>query len=178
MHRNGESRQWPRRFLFTAGALCLLLGGGCAGIGTIRSQVVDAQTGQPVQGAVVLGVWTKGAGLPGLSHTELVGVREAETDADGRFELEQVRRWLLDEKSITVYKFGYVAWSNQFIFPSFQRREDTRVPDTIRLDPFPFGGNHQDHMSFVRMATSSSLSAGDPAYVKWRNALERENRMR
>ncbi len=178
MHRSEKWMQWPRCLLVAAGLLCLLLGNGCAGIGTVRSQVVDTKTGQPVQGAVVLGVWTKQVGLLGMYRTELVGVKEVGVDAQGRFELERPGDLSVDEEKITVYKFGYVAWSNQFLFPSFQRREDTRVPDKIPLDPFPFGGNHQDHMGFIRMATSSSLSAGDPAYVKWRNALEREDRMR
>ena len=148
---------------------------GCAT--TLRGQVLDAQTGQPIPGAVILGVWTKGGGVPGLAHTDLVGVREAETDGEGRFELEGVSGWLLDEKKITIYKFGYVAWSNQYIFPTFNRREETGVPPQVRLDPFPPGGNHREHMGFISMATSSSLSAGDFSYVKLRNALDRENKM-
>jgi len=164
-----------RAFGVTTFLVSALAIAGCAT--TLRGQIVDAQTGQPISGAVILGVWTKGGGLPGLAHTDLVGVREAETDRDGRFELEGVSGWLLDEKKITVYKFGYVAWSNQFIFPTFNRREETGVPPQVRLEIFPPGGNHREHMGFIGMATSSSLSAGDFSYVKMRNALDRENKM-
>ncbi len=148
---------------------------GCAG--TIRGQVVDAQTGPPIAGAVVLGVWTKGAGLPGLSHTELVGVRETETGTDGRFELEEVRGWLLDEKSITIYKFGYVAWNNLFIFPSFQRRESARIPGEIRLDDFPLRGDHRKHLDFIDQA-GSIFMYGWQDIPKLHRAIERERVLR
>ena len=175
-HRTGT------RLLFCAGLLSLLLGGtACAArSGPIASQVLDAQTGQPIPGAIVLGVWTtKGEGIFGAhAPTKLVGVQEAETDAQGRFTLARPGTFAEGDEKITVYKFGFVAWSNQFLFPSFARRTDTTVPSQIRLDPFPSGGSHPEHMGFVRMATSSSLSAGDPSYVKLRNALDRENRMR
>ena len=147
---------------------------GCAT--TLRDQVLDAQTGQPIEGPVVLGVRTKGAGLPGLSHTELVGVREAETDAAGRFALDGASGLLLDEQSITVYKFGYAAWNNQWIFPGFKPRPDPRVPAEIRLEPFPAGGSHQQHMMFIRSATSSTLY-GRSVDPKFQNAIYREDQM-
>lgn len=147
---------------------------GCAT--TLRGQVVDAQTGQPISGAVILGVWTKGGGVPGLSHTDLVGVREAETDGEGRFELEGVSGWLLDEKKITVYKFGYVAWSNEILFPSFKNRPERQLPPEIRLERFPAGASHREHMTFINSATSSSLSAR--SWIKFQEAIRREELMR
>ncbi len=176
MCRSGESTQWPRRFLLTASALGFLLATGCAGIGTIRSQVVDAQTGQPIQGAVVLGVWTKQVGLLGMYRTELVDVKEVEVDAQGRFELERPGDLSVDEEKITVYKFGYVAWSNQFLFPSFQRREDTRVPEQIRLELFPQGGNHREHMRFISLGSAAGVY--DELNPKFQKAIDHELRMR
>ena len=154
-------------------ALVFLAATGCAP--TIRSQVLDAQTGQPIAGAVILGVWTKGGGLPGLSRTDLVGVREAETDAEGRFELERVWGLLLDDKRITVYKFGYIALSNQAVFPSFARRDDTGVPTQIRLAPFPPEDSHGNHMGFVR----HSMGVGDSGHARrfWK-AIRPEELMR
>jgi hypothetical protein len=147
---------------------------GCAT--TLRGQVLDAQTGQPISGAVILGVWTKGGGVPGLAHTDLVGVREAETDGEGRFELEGVSGWLLDEKEITVYKFGFVAWSNQYIFPTFARREETGVPPQIRLERFPPDGNHREHMRFISLGRSAGVH--DELNPKFQKAIDRELRMR
>lgn len=165
---------WARRVARGCFFLGLLGMAGCAT--TLRGQVLDAQTGQPIAGAVILGVWTKGGGLPGLSHTNLVGVREAETDAAGRFTLDGVSGLLLDEQSITVYKFGFVAWNNQWIFPGFKPRPDPRVPAEIRLEPFPSGGKHLDHIMFIESVRSSSLYGinDDP---KFDGAFSRERRM-
>jgi len=127
-------------------------GTGCAG--TIQGQVVDAQTSQPIAGAIVLGVWTKVAGLPGLHHHELVGVQEVETDAEGRFMLERPRRIIYeDDESVTVYKPGYVAWNNLIVFPNSVRRKDTRLSSQIILERFPSGKGHQRHVSFISGAT-------------------------
>ncbi len=170
------------RLLFCAGLLGLLLGGSACAVrsGPIAAQILDAQTGQPIPGAIVLGVWTtKGEGIFGAhAPTKLVGVKEAETDAQGRFTLERPGMVAEEDEKITVYKFGYVAWSNLYLFPSFKRRSETEVPAQIRLDVFPQEENHQNHMGFIRMATSSALSAGTPGYEKLRNTLDRENKMR
>src|SRR3989304_312802 len=59
----------PRKICPALGMMFLLFalaGTGCAG--TLKGQVVDAQTGTPIAGAVILGVWMKYVGPPGLEH--------------------------------------------------------------------------------------------------------------
>ncbi len=173
----GASRHVARcGMLMGVGTLVLLVltGTGCAG--TIRGQVLDAQTQQPLAGAVVLGVWTKAAGLPGLTHTELIGVREAETDQQGHFDLERLGG-LFVEESVTVYKFGYVAWNNLYTFPGWARRKDSQVPAQILLEPFPPGESHQGHLSFISNAIRAGMF-GHESDPKFQKALEREIRMR
>jgi hypothetical protein len=146
---------------------------GCAT--TLRGQVLDAQTGQPISGAVILGVWTKGGGVPGLAHTDLVGVREAETDGEGRFELERLTG-LFVEESVTVYKFGYIGWNSEFTFPPLGRRDGTAAPTEARLTPFPPGESHREHMRFIDLAAGAGIASG--SWVKFRDAIRREERMR
>ncbi len=169
---------WPRLRLdlvLVALVSVLLVSGGCTR--TIRGQVVDAQTGKPIAGAVVLGVWTKIAGLPGLNYHKLVGVREVETDAEGRFVLEAAMRFPgEDDEGVTVYKFGYVAWNNLFVFPTSARRKDTSVPAMIGLEPFPPGQSHQRHMFFINSATWSGMY-GEQRAPKFFEALKRETRI-
>lgn len=77
----------PRGGLWCAICLVVLLS-GCSNV--IRAQVIDAETKRPIPGAVVVGVWMTVVGLPGMTHHQTVGVRETETDADGRFDLERL----------------------------------------------------------------------------------------
>ena len=44
--------------------LFLFVMAGCEG--TITGIVVDAETGKPIEGAVILVEWTKAKGLPGM----------------------------------------------------------------------------------------------------------------
>lgn len=115
-----------------------------------------------------------------MHHTELVGVREVETDAEGRFTLERPssRYNREDGESVTVYKFGYIAWNNLFTFPPIGsgRREDTTVPAQIRLERFPEGESHQRHVSFIRGAKRSTLY-GYERNPKFEDAVDREIRM-
>lgn len=127
---------------------------GCAS--TVRARVLDANTRQPIAGAVVLGVWTKVAGLPGLTHHKIAGAREAETDTEGRFVLERPPSSGFegdDGQAITIYKSGYVAWSNLFLFPSSVKRSNQKVPPEVLLERFPRGESHRRHIHFISGAT-------------------------
>lgn len=85
----------------------------------ISGRVVDEETGKPIEGAVVLGVWTYQAGI-GLTHTVVYKAEDDVTDEKGRFFIwgvwnPLINRWLLpfiDKADLTVYKRGYVAWNN------------------------------------------------------------------
>ncbi len=139
---------WPRAVL--VGLLVLPLGeGGRAMLGDgppIHSQVLDAQTGQPVAGAVVLAIWD---GAPDYTYYFL-GTQEAVTDAEGRFTLNPPREWAGPEhQRVTVYKFGYLAWNNLRTYPRLGPRPDLRVPAEIRLEPFPPGESHRRHWYFL-----------------------------
>ena len=167
------ARPWTRCGLAVLAVLGLL-GGGCTR--TIRGQVLDARTGKPIAGAIVLGVWTKVAGMPGLNYHKLVGVKEVETDAEGRFMLEAPVRFPgEDDESVTVYKFGYVAWNNLFVFPTSERRKDTGVPSQILLEPFPQGQRHRRHVDFIAGATRGRDTVD--ATPKFWNAVRPEHFM-
>jgi hypothetical protein len=129
--------------------LVAVSGTGCMSLGPIRSQVLDAQTGQPVPGAIALGVWTRREGPPGLRATTLAGYKEVEVDAQGRFVLEPPEGLSFSEESVTVYKPGYIAWNNLDVFPTLEPRKETRVPTQILLERFPPGESHTRHRDFI-----------------------------
>jgi hypothetical protein len=144
-----------RRVLWVSSLLFMAVPTLSCAAGSIQGQVFDAQTGKPISGAVVLGVWTRTAGLPGLTYTETVGVRETETDTEGHFTLERPssRYDREDGESVTVYRSGYLAWNNRLVFPSSERRSDSRVPGHVFLQSFPQGESHRRHVDFISAAT-------------------------
>jgi hypothetical protein len=149
------TRIYWRPIGLTGLGLLLLLGTACAGVGSIQGQVLDAQTKQPIPGAIVLGVWTRQEGM--VFHiTKLVDVKEAEVDAQGRLTLDRPLGFATDE-SVTVYRFGYIAWNNELIFPSFENRKSKSIPDLIVLEPFPVGETHQKHRLFIDSVTHNSM---------------------
>jgi hypothetical protein len=154
--------------------LQVLASTGC--VESLKGQVLDAETGQPIQGAVVLGVWTTVEGLPGLHHHELVAVDETETDNQGRYALETPMSLRVDEEAVVVYKFGYVAWSNLFTFPTSPLHENARVPPKISLEQFPPAGSHQRHVDFIDSARRAVMY-GNERIPKFWSAVQPELNM-
>lgn len=88
------------------------------GYPTISGTVVDAETGQPVEGAVALCVWTYTTGMIERIH-RIAKVTEGFSDAQGRVKIRGTWNIFVDLPELTVYKRGYVAWNNQEIFVPF-----------------------------------------------------------
>ena len=104
----------------------------------IIGTVIDAKTGQAIEGAVVLVEWFKTEGVPGLTSTKVYKAVEAVTDNHGKFTIENVKKLLIDPPDVTVYKKGYVAWNDKYIFPDYKHRVDFKWGKTsvISLDRF------------------------------------------
>jgi sugar lactone lactonase YvrE len=97
---------------------------GCVGpvpgeaAGPWRAQVVDAETGEPLEGVAVIAVWHRrlvGHGLVPLWPTGLVAADETVTDADGRFTLPP--RFFapalvthVPEPDLGLFKAGHGGW--------------------------------------------------------------------
>lgn len=124
---------------------------GC--YGTITGTVVDAETGQPIEGAVVLVEWTVTKGL-GLTYTESYKVIEALTDKGGKVTISGVFNPLVNSPRVTVYKNGYVAWNNEYIFPDYKKRPDFKWKNeyVFRLDKFKPEYSYDKHIFFIHSA--------------------------
>lgn len=87
---------------------------GCVSImyyeGNYRGKVIDAETLQPIQGAVVLGVWSKGYhGAGGVAH-EYYDARETTTDEHGEFTVNGMGPRAithLKKMRIVIFKAGF-----------------------------------------------------------------------
>lgn len=119
----------------------------------MSGRVIDAETKQPIEGAVVLVEWTKTKGF-GFTYTESYKVAETLSDKEGKFELPGCYSAFVNEPDLTIYKKGYVAWNNKIIFPLYDKRTDYiwRSGYVFRLERFLQGYSRDQHTSFIHRA--------------------------
>ena len=130
------------------------------GYAGINGTVVDNDTGKPIEGAIVLVEWTKTKGVPGMTHTESYKVVEKVTNNVGKFTISGVLNPLVSRPNITVYKKGYVAWNNKFIFPDYAKRTDFAWQKSyvFKLAKFKDNYSYIKHQSFIKGAIHVGLS--------------------
>jgi len=115
----------------------------------INGRVVDAETQLPIEGAIVLVEWTKKHGF-GDAWTESYKVVEAVSDNEGNVHMEGCYSPFVEQPDITVYKKGYVAWNDENIFPSYERRTDFRwSAHVFKLERFKKEYSYDAHTSFI-----------------------------
>ena len=138
-------------------AICLLAVTGC--YATIMGTVVDAETGQPIEGAVVLAEWSITKGL-GLTYSKSYEVVEAVTDKEGKVTVSGLFNPLVNYPSLTVYRKGYVAWNNQYIFPDRKRRLDFKWSNgyVFRLEKFRPEYSYDKHTYFIHNIILSGMA--------------------
>jgi hypothetical protein len=160
----------------------ILMASGC--YAEMTGIVVDAETGQPIEGAVVLVEWTITKGIPGLQSTEIFKTIELLSDKDGKFKLTDVVEPGINKiPHVVIYKKGYVAWNNQYIFPKWDRRKDFKLKDGMNIELERFNNyysSHYDHVSFIASAAVSGSGGKllEDAYM-WERILadlEKEKR--
>ena len=117
----------------------------------ITGTVVDAETGKPIEGAVVLVEWTITKGMPGMSHTESYKIIEGLTDKTGEIKILEIHNPLTNQPYITIYKKGYVTWNSEYIFPNYKKRTDFQRKEinVFKLEKFALEYKYQSHVSFI-----------------------------
>lgn len=111
-----------RRFiLLVILIVCPLFISGCGGIffplpyrslAPFKGKVIDAETKQPIEGAVVLGVYYFTAYTIAGSNSYVEDGQETVTDHKGEFKLPRTRRWFVlhrgyPEGKLVIFKPGY-----------------------------------------------------------------------
>jgi hypothetical protein len=75
---------------------------------TFRGKVVDAETGEPLEGAVVIIVWYRPIFVPCMdSCSKFHQATEAVSQSDGTFAIDSSRPWLAHQRTVQIYKPGY-----------------------------------------------------------------------
>jgi hypothetical protein len=123
-------------------------------LGPFDGQIVDATTGEPVQDAVVVGVWSydQGDGFIGPSGSETISVQ---TDDVGRYRIARaplrVRGPSLRLVSfhLVVYKRGYAGYRSDTLFEGGSRRDFTGRHNRIELTKWRQRDSHAEHLLFL-----------------------------
>ncbi len=152
--------------LFTT-LLLLLLITGC--YLPISGRVIDAETNQPLEGAVVMVEWTKKHGVIDPS-TESYKVVETVSDKEGKVRIGGCYSPFVQAPHVTVYKKGYVAWNNGYIFPSWDKREDFSWfkfgENVFKLEHFRPEYSYEKHVSFIRLSINESIKSESKTIIE------------
>ncbi len=145
----------------------------------IEGTVVDAETKQPIEGAVVLAEWTiTTMGWLGMPTTYPYKVIETVSDKTGKFRINTyVLNPIVNKPDLTIYKAGYVCWNNKIIFPDKQRRNGFRWinKQTYELERFKSEYSHDSHVNFISiLALSLSRDSKLKQAYRWEELIRQK----
>jgi hypothetical protein len=106
--------------------------------GPWRAQILDAETGQPLDGVVVLAIWrTEPSGIRMHTGREFYDVDEVVSDADGRIVIPErsLMAWRRMSKisgpELVVFKPGYGIWEFRDVAAQRERLDPTSRREAI-----------------------------------------------
>lgn len=132
-----------------------LCGTGCHA--SMTGKIVDAETGKPIEGAILLVEWIKAQGMVGLTYRTSAKVAEVFSDKSGNVTIPGYFNPFAEGPYITIYKPGFVGWNSHWIFPDSRNRTDFEWKDgyIFKLENFKPSDSHDSHTSFISGAIGS-----------------------
>ena len=141
----------------------------------ITGQVVDAETGKPMEKAAVYIAWFKsGSGPIGLAGSVRVEVADDLTDAKGIFKVPKYST-MFKHYDMAVYKKGYVCWSSRKIFPTYEERKGFKLKNGMVIEMGHFKEEYSK-LKHARFTIHSSINRNDPGIFNTAIKSERELR--
>lgn len=105
---------------------------------TFKGKVIDADTKEPIEGAVVVASWLEETTTVGATHTELKDVRETLTDKNGEWVIKGptgrdmgnitaiftllTGAYITNPPQFIVFKPGYCSWPEGFSIEACQKK--------------------------------------------------------
>ena len=158
---NGRIAMRERVKWASLAAICALLvlsafSSACAR-SMITARIIDAESGEPVNEAIVAYWWYREKLImPGMP-TKIVTIDAGEeiSGDDGSVELPK-HSTLLYNLDMVAYKKGYVCWSNRRLFPTWEQRKDFKLEHgmVILIEPFKQEYSKRRHADFVSQETT------------------------
>lgn len=127
--------------------------------------VVDAETGEPIEGAVAIAIWRKHS-IKERAWWEggtmvVVKIEEAVSDKDGNIYIDGFWGWYIAKNRyprLTIYKPGYVCWDQINLYEGGLRTDFDQDHRIARMEKWPEGFSFVQHESFVYYCTSGEYS--------------------
>lgn len=159
-----SGRVKSRGILLFLSLLCFLPEVSCGGP-DYTAVVVDAETGEPIEGAVYLAVWFASVSnekpwFEGAS-TRIAKYSEGTTGVEGKVDVPMfwVKGPLGKERTLIVYKPGYVIWNSEKIFPTREERTDFLSGiRKVKLEKWREDLSYGDHSVFLTSITRGRLN--------------------
>ncbi len=165
--------------LFAALTLSCAGGFGKAKAPEPAAIVVDAETGEPIEGAVAMAVWwgaraggafEGGGGIPFPKRIE-----EAVSDKKGRIYIDDFRDWHFfgfHYPHLSVYKCGYLCWNQHRIYRNETKdgyRNDFDTKNKIvRLEKWLENFSYVSHRHFIDFEVAFNNLSRDKTEIFWR----------
>src|SRR5438034_5445504 len=173
-------RRWTRTPLALTLALLSVGMTGCiAGMvdpsirGPFRGQVVDAATGQPIEGAVAVAVWWEVIPTPVQGQERFYDAAEGVTGPDGRFEIPRAAtrapKLGVQPAQVSIFAPGYQEQRRRISPPDGRQFVDPTVVEMRRLT------TREERIRALR--TYSLSSVPDHKIPLLRGAMSRERTM-
>jgi len=138
-----------------------VMSAGCVQVvgyeGDYKGQVTDAETGQPISGVVVLGVWYSKMPTPAGSTSHFHDARETVTDEKGEFTISGRGIKILSTVApidIFIFKAGY----EYFDAPWGALKEDVLLRKTIKWE------GDRAIIPLKKLTMEERKNMGDPRY--------------
>ncbi len=112
------------RYRLLTGILLVLTLTGC--YLPLGGRVIDAETNEPIEGAIVVVEWTITKGIIGLQTSTVYKIAETETNKKGKFSLPGAYHPFVNHPRMVIYKQGYVAWRNDAVL-RIQEKENGKI---------------------------------------------------
>ena len=161
----------------------------CLGMGRNEEPtavVVDAETGEPIEGAVAIAIWrkhsvTETAWFEG-GKMVVVRAEEAVSDKEGKIYIDDFWDWHLFENRyprLTIYKPGYVCWDQQVVYiakyKSVKRNDFNKENRIVRMKKWWDDFSFIEHGGFVSSVTGGSDTLKAPKQL-FRKAFDYETK--
>jgi len=123
-------------------------------VGPFDGQVIDEATGEPIDKATVVGIWSydRGDGFIGPAGSESY---ETETDAAGRYRVPTApmgirgRSVRLVAFSLVIYKRGYVGYRSESTPDGEPRTDFTVRQNKVNLRKWRESDSHAEHLAYL-----------------------------